>query len=113
MPASDPWPTRTTPTVAHPSSAWRSAGSSGIGLRRQPRQVRRQRLDVGVAHPVEDLAHRRVGAGALAVAIADHRVDEVVLALAREARHLVASREGGQVALAAVHLPGELLRARL
>ena len=61
-------------------------------------KVVRERLDVGVAHPIQRGRHDRVAARALAVAVGAHLGLEVCLALPGEPRDLVLAAEVREVA---------------
>src|SRR5512134_3887195 len=70
----------------------------------QPRQVVSERTDVGVGRAVEGRRHDRVAAGAAVVAVGEHRLDEIVLALPGEARDLRSSAVVGQMTAPAMVL---------
>src|SRR6185369_9336438 len=70
----------------------------------QAREVVRERFDIGLGNSVERVRHDRVAAGPLVLLVGEHGRSEEVLALSREARHLLSSAEVRQMAVAAAIL---------
>src|SRR4051812_16459009 len=75
--------------------------------RREAREIERKGAQVGIDDAGEDFLHGRVGGAPLAVAISGECRQQVVLALAREPRHLSLALELRQMALAAMQAARE------
>src|SRR5258706_11456189 len=75
----------------------------------QSREIVRERLEIGLRDAVEGSGHQRVAARAPVLAVLQHHFGEEFLALAGEARHLLAAVEVRLMAAGAAVLRGDRL----